>query len=176
MSGKYDSNQVAELSFLPMQVNDLDQVLEIESLSHAHPWTKGNFSDSLSAGHWAYCIRPELSKAVSGSYLDPAVLWAYCILFPAVDELHLLNITVAPKLRKLGLGKRIMQAIEGVSAQQSIPRILLEVRPSNVQALALYRSLGYEQIGVRKNYYPGNPNTGLREDALVMAKSIKLES
>jgi ribosomal-protein-alanine N-acetyltransferase len=176
MSGKSDINQVAELSFLPMQVNDLDQVLEIESLSHVHPWTKGNFSDSLSAGHWAYCIRPELSKAVSGSYLDPAVLWAYCILFPAVDELHLLNITVAPKLRKLGLGKRIMQAIEGVSAQQNIPRILLEVRPSNVQALALYRSLGYEQIGVRKNYYPGNPNTGLREDALVMAKSIKLES
>ena len=166
---------VAELSFLPMQVSDLDAVLEIEGISHLHPWTKGNFSDSLAAGHWAYCIRPQVDQIVKGSYLDPAILWAYCVLFPAVDELHLLNITVSPKLRKLGLGKRIMSAIEGVSAQQKIPRIILEVRPSNLAALGLYQSLGYEQIGLRKNYYPQNPETGSREDAIVMAKSIKLE-
>ena len=166
---------VAELSILPMQVSDLDAVLEIEGISHLHPWTKGNFSDSLAAGHWAYCIRPQVDQIVKGSYLDPAILWAYCVLFPAVDELHLLNITVSPKLRKLGLGKRIMSAIEGVSAQQKIPRIILEVRPSNLAALGLYQSLGYEQIGLRKNYYPQNPETGSREDAIVMAKSIKLE-
>ncbi len=169
-------NQVAELSFLPMQNADLDSVLEIETVSHLHPWTKGNFSDSLNAGHWAYCIRPQIDQVIKGSYLDPEILWAYCILFPAVDELHLLNITVSPKLRKLGLGKRIMTAIEGVSAQQGIPRIILEVRPSNLAALGLYKSLGYEQIGIRKNYYPHNPQTGSREDAIVMAKSIKLES
>ncbi|WP_128113523.1 ribosomal protein S18-alanine N-acetyltransferase [Polynucleobacter necessarius] len=167
---------VAELSFLPMQAPDIDSVLEIEGVSHLHPWTKGNFSDSLAAGHWAYCIRPQVDQMVKGSYLDPAILWAYCVLFPAVDELHLLNITVSPKLRKLGLGKRIMSAIEGVSAQQNIPRIILEVRPSNLAALGLYQSLGYEQIGLRKSYYPHNPETGSREDAIVMAKSIKLES
>lgn len=165
----------AELSFLPMQTADLDEVLKIESVSHIHPWTKGNFSDSLAAGHWAYCIRPQSGQMVKGSYLDPAILWAYCILFPAVDELHLLNITVSPHLRKLGLGKRMMAAIEGVAAQQKMPRIILEVRPSNSPALALYQKLGYEQIGVRKNYYPASPETGLREDALVLAKSIKLE-
>ena len=166
----------AELSFLPMQIADLDAVLEIESISHLHPWTRGNFSDSLAAGHWAYCIRPQLDQAIKGSYLDPAILWAYCILFPAVDELHLLNITVSPKLRKLGLGSRMMAAIEGVAAQQSIPRIILEVRPSNIAAVSLYQRLGYEQIGIRKNYYPADPQLGIREDALVMAKSIKLES
>lgn len=166
---------VAELSFMPMLPADLDAVLAIEAISHPHPWTKGNFSDSLAAGHWAYCIRPEVGEKVSGSYLDPAVLWAYCILFPAVDELHLLNITVSPKLRQLGLGKRIMAAIEGVSAQQKIPRIILEVRPSNLGALSLYQSLGYEQIGLRKGYYPQTPETGAREDAIVMAKSIKLD-
>ena len=165
----------AELSFLPMQSADLDEVLKIESVSHIHPWTKGNFSDSLAAGHWAYCIRPQSDQMVKGSYLDPEILWAYCILFPAVDELHLLNITVSTHLRKLGLGQRMMAAIEGVAAQQKMPRIILEVRPSNAPALALYQKLGYEQIGVRKNYYPANPETGLREDALVMAKSIKLE-
>lgn len=167
---------VSELSFLPMTVADVDSVLAIESVSHIHPWTKGNFSDSLAAGHWAYCVRPQLSDAVKGSYLHPEVLWAYCILFPAVDELHLLNITVSPKLRRLGIGVKMMNAIEGVAAQQKIPRIILEVRPSNESALKLYQILGYEQIGLRKNYYPVNTASGLREDALVLAKSIKLEA
>ena len=175
MSDSSPGKGAAELSFMPMQAADLDEVLKIESVSHIHPWTKGNFSDSLAAGHWAYCIRPQVDQMVKGSYLDPAVLWAYCILFPAVDELHLLNITVSPHLRKLGLGQRMMAAIEGVAAQQKMPRIILEVRPTNSAAVSLYQRLGYEQIGVRKNYYPANPETGSREDALVMAKSIKLE-
>lgn len=166
---------VSELSFLPMTVADLDAVLSIESVSHIHPWTKGNFSDSLAAGHWAYCVRPQLADPIKGSYLDPEVLWAYCILFPAVDELHLLNITVSPKLRRLGIGVKMMNAIEGVAAQQNMPRIILEVRPTNDAALKLYQSLGYEQIGLRKNYYPVDAASGLREDALVLAKSIKLQ-
>lgn len=169
------SEGAAELSFLPMQAVDLDAVLDIESVSHLHPWTRGNFSDSLAAGHWAYCIRPQVDQAIKGSYLDPSILWAYCILYPAVDELHLLNITVSPKLRKLGLASRMMAAIEGVAAQQNMPRIILEVRPSNLAAVTLYQKLGYEQIGMRKNYYPADPQLGTREDALVMAKSIKLD-
>ena len=169
------SEGAAELSFLPMQAADLDAVLDIESVSHLHPWTRGNFSDSLAAGHWAYCIRPQVDQAIKGSYLDPSILWAYCILYPAVDELHLLNITVSPKLRKLGLASRMMVAIEGVAAQQNMPRIILEVRPSNLAAVTLYQKLGYEQIGIRKNYYPADPHLGAREDALVMAKSIKLD-
>ena len=169
------SEGTAELSFLPMQAADLDAVLDIESVSHLHPWTRGNFSDSLAAGHWAYCIRPQVDQAIKGSYLDPSILWAYCILYPAVDELHLLNITVSPKLRKLGLASRMMAAIEGVAAQQYMPRIILEVRPSNLAAVTLYQKLGYEQIGIRKNYYPADPQLGTREDALVMVKSIKLD-
>jgi ribosomal-protein-alanine N-acetyltransferase len=167
---------ISELSFLPMTTADLDSVLAIESVSHIHPWTKGNFFDSLAAGHWAYCVRPQLEDAIKGSYLDPEVLWAYCILFPAVDEMHLLNITVSPKLRRLGIGAKMMNAIEGVASQQKMPRIILEVRPSNVGALQLYQSLGYEQIGLRKKYYPIDVASGLREDAWVLAKSIKLEA
>lgn len=166
---------VTELSFLPMTSSDLDSVLAIESVSHLHPWTQGNFSDSLAAGHWAYCVRPQLEDRIKGSFLDPEILWAYCILFPAVDELHLLNITVSPKLRRLGIGAKMMNAIEGVAAQQRMPRIILEVRPSNISALKLYQGLGYEHIGVRKNYYPMDAASGLREDAWVFAKSIKLE-
>jgi [ribosomal protein S18]-alanine N-acetyltransferase len=163
-----------ELTFLPMTPSDLDAVLAIENQSHIHPWTKGNFSDSLAAGHWAYCIRPQLDQAVRGSFLDPEILWAHCILYPAVDELHLLNITIAPSLRRRGIAQRMMAAIEGVAAAQNMPRIILEVRPSNTNAVMLYKKMGYEAIGMRKNYYPSNPETGLREDAIVMAKSIKL--
>jgi ribosomal-protein-alanine N-acetyltransferase len=170
-----DTRGVSELSFLPMTTADLDAVLAIESVSHIHPWTQGNFSDSLAAGHWAYCVRPQLEDAVRGSYLDPEILWAYCILFPAVDELHLLNITVSPKLRRLGIGAKMMHAIEGVAAQQKMSRIILEVRPSNISAIQLYQTLGYEQIGLRKKYYPVDAASGLREDAWVFAKSIKLE-
>lgn len=175
-SAQSHTESVAELSFLPMTLADVDSVLAIESVSHIHPWTKGNFSDSLAAGHWAYCVRPQLADTVKGSYLDPDILWAYCILFPAVDELHLLNITVSPKLRRLGIGVKMMNAIEGVAAQQNMPRIILEVRPSNKAALHLYQSLGYEELGLRKNYYPIDAASGLREDALVLAKSIKLEA
>lgn len=174
-SPKSSTEGVSELSFLPMTDGDLDSVLAIESVSHLHPWTKGNFSDSLAAGHWAYCVRPQLADSVKGSYLDPEILWAYCILFPALDELHLLNITVSPQLRRLGIGIKMMHAIEGVAAQQNMPRIILEVRPSNEAALKLYQALGYEQIGMRKNYYPVDAASGLREDAFVLAKSIKLE-
>ena len=166
----------AELAFLPMEAGDLDEVLSIEQISHAHPWTRGNFSDSLAAGHWAYCIRPEASDINLGSYLDPQVLWAYCVLYPAVDELHLLNITVAPQLRRLGIAVRMMKAIEGIAASRQMPRIILEVRPSNIPAITLYQSLGYETIGVRKGYYPADESTGQREDAQVMAKSINLTS
>ena len=166
----------AELAFLPMEAGDLDAVLSIEQISHAHPWTRGNFSDSLAAGHWAYCIRPDSVDAEPGSYLDPQVLWAYCVLYPAVDELHLLNITVAPKLRRLGIAVRMMKAIEGIAASRKMPRIILEVRPSNIPAISLYQSLGYETIGVRKGYYPADESTGQREDAQVMAKSINLSS
>lgn len=170
------SEGIVELSFLPMQEVDLDEVLAIENVSHIHPWTRGNFQDSLTAGHWAYCIRPQLDQSnhQPGTYLDSSVLWAYCILYPGVDELHLLNITVAPKLLKRGLGSRMMAAIEGVAAQQKMPKIILEVRPTNEPALALYQKLGYEQIGIRKNYYPASTSNGQREDALVMSKSIKL--
>ena len=103
-------------------------------------------------------------------------LWGYCILYPAVDELHLLNITIDPVLRRNGIGSRVMQAIEGIAIQQKMSRIILEVRPSNIPAVKLYERMGYAIIGVRRAYYPADEATGIREDAGVMAKSITLEA
>ena len=164
-----------QLTFMPMQPSDMPAVMSLEAISHSHPWTQGNFLDSLTAGHWAYCIRPEMTAKTELAPNLPA-LWGYCILYPAVDELHLLNITIDPVLRRNGIGSRVMQAIEGIAIQQKMSRIILEVRPSNIPAVKLYERMGYAIIGVRTDYYPADEVTGKREDAGVMAKSITLEA
>jgi ribosomal-protein-alanine N-acetyltransferase len=155
---------LAELVLELMAESDLDAVLAIEAMSHQHPWSRKNFSDSIQAGHWAYCLR-EVS--------DPnQQIWAYCILLPAVDDLHLLNITVDTDLRRQGVGLRLMGAIQAIASNLSIPRILLEVRPSNHAAIALYEKAGYEELARRKAYYPVEFSSGAREDAIVMIKTI----
>ncbi|MEY2662458.1 MAG: ribosomal-protein-alanine N-acetyltransferase [Pseudomonadota bacterium] len=164
-----------QLTFMPMQPSDMRAVMSLEAISHSHPWTQGNFLDSLTAGHWAYCIRPEMTAKAELAANLPA-LWGYCILYPAVDELHLLNITIDPILRRNGIGSRVMQAIEGIAIEQKMSRIILEVRPSNIPAVKLYERMGYAIIGVRRAYYPADEATGIREDAGVMAKSITLEA
>ena len=169
-----NSNQQTELRFMPMQPSDMAEVMSLESISHRHPWTQGNFLDSLTAGHWAYCIRPESSAPLPSTELP--FLWGYCILYPAVDELHLLNITIDTKLRRQGIGTRVMQAIEGIALQQGMSRIILEVRPSNIPAIKLYEQIGFTTIGLRKAYYPSDVASNGREDASVMAKSFTLEA
>ncbi|WP_251371937.1 ribosomal protein S18-alanine N-acetyltransferase [Polynucleobacter sp. MWH-UH24A] len=155
---------LAELVLELMTEPDLDTVMAIEASSHRHPWSRGNFIDSIQAGHWAYCLR-EVS--------DPGKrIWAYCILLPAVDDLHLLNITVDTDLRGQGVGLRLMSAIQAIASNLSIPRILLEVRPSNEAAIALYEKAGYEELARRKAYYPVESSSGIREDAIVMVKNI----
>ena len=166
---------LSELSFSPMQLIDLNLVLELESASHSHPWSQNNFNDSLSAGHWAYCVRAASGNLAHDTRINFPVLLGYCVLFPAVDELHLLNITVSPRFRRLGIASRIMEVIEGLAIQQKFSKIILEVRPSNISAVKLYEAFEFEVIGVRKNYYPINPGSNLREDAHVMAKTIMLD-
>lgn len=156
------------MRLLPMAVRDLDDVIALEDLSHVAPWTKGNFTDSLTAGYWAYCLR-ELAEGDDEK--DP--LLAYCVLMPGVDELNLLNITVNPLYRRRGLAERILQTVEDLAISRELFKIFLEVRFSNKQAIGLYEKLGYCQVGIRKEYYPAHD--GIREDAKVMMKDLKKE-
>lgn len=155
---------MAELVLELMSEPDLDEVMAMEVVSHSHPWTCGNFLDSITAGHWAYCVREANAEST--------VIWAYCILLPAVDDLHLLNITVNPNMRRQGIAVRVMQALESIAGNLQIPRILLEVRPSNQTAIALYTKAGYTNLATRKAYYPLESPSGQREDALVMSKAL----
>jgi ribosomal-protein-alanine N-acetyltransferase len=98
----------------------------------------------------------------------------YCVLLPALDELQLLNITVHPSYKRQGLAKKIMKVIEDAAQSKSFQDIFLEVRFSNTPAIALYESFAYQEIGIRKDYYP--TKDGGREDAKVMKKVLHVPS
>jgi ribosomal-protein-alanine N-acetyltransferase len=90
----------------------------------------------------------------------------YFLAMPAVDEMYLLNITVRPTLQGKKLGRRLLDKVIGLTRAANMHSILLEVRPSNSHAMAFYQHVGFEQIGIRKNYYPSHGAS--REDAIVM--------
>ena len=154
-----------DVRLLPMAVRDLDDVLAIEKRSHLAPWTIGQFSDSLNAGYWAYTLK----KLGMEDAHDQTI--GYCILMPSLDELSLLNITVDPDYRCQGWAKKILVVMEEQALKKNFKIVFLEVRVSNQAAIHLYRKMGYEQVGVRKSYYP--IHEGAREDALVMRKELQ---
>ncbi len=140
-----------------MRAEDVDAVLNIEQRVHAHPWTRGNFTDALDSGY--VCKVAELGDAVIG----------YAILMPAPDEAHLLDIGIVVEHQGKGLGGELLEQMTNLARTLGMKRLLLEVRPSNAAALALYRKHGFRQIGLRRGYYPAH--TG-REDAIVMERTL----
>ena len=145
------------VEMLPMAAQDLDEVLRIEYAVYSHPWSRSNFSDSMASGYRCWVCRLGVN------------LVGYFVLMIAVDEVHLLNISVAEGYQEQGLGARLMRFAMLDAARNGGKTFLLEVRPSNEKALALYHHLGFRQIGVRRGYYPAE---GGREDALVMVREL----
>lgn len=142
----------------PMTVRDLDAVVAVEARSYSHPWSRGNFTDSLAAGY-----RAEVLVDGDGG------LVGYCIAMTGVDELHLLNITVAPDWQGQGHGQALMAALQRHAVQQGLATLWLEVREGNHRARALYRRLGFSEVGLRRGYYPAAVR---REDAVVMSLAL----
>jgi [ribosomal protein S18]-alanine N-acetyltransferase len=137
---------------------DLDEVDAIERVAYPFPWSRGNFEDALDSGYTGLCARDAAGR-----------LQAYSVLMPVVDEVHLLNLCVAPACQGQRLGAALLAASIECARASGFDSMLLEVRPSNTAALGLYRQAGFVQIGRRRNYYPA-PD-GAREDALVMRLS-----
>jgi [ribosomal protein S18]-alanine N-acetyltransferase len=142
-----------------MGVRDLDAVTAIEASAYGFPWTRGNFIDSLAAGYLAEVLEE-----------DGAGLVGYYIAMPGVDEMHLLNVTVAPAWQGQGLGRLMLQALADHARAQGLASLWLEVRQGNQRARALYRQLGYAEVGLRRGYYPA---AGRREDAVVMSLPLQ---
>tara|TARA_Y100001933_G_scaffold105349_1_gene105880 strand:+ start:447 stop:914 length:468 start_codon:yes stop_codon:yes gene_type:complete len=144
-------------AFRPMLEGDLDQVLENEQRAYQYPWSRGNFSDCLSALH--ECRVQIRDGEVVG----------HGILAFGAGEAHLLNVCVRRDLQGHGLGRALVLHMLERARLRGAGMVFLEVRPSNLVALALYRSLGFHEIGVRKDYYPAPLG---HEDAQVMALDL----
>jgi ribosomal-protein-alanine N-acetyltransferase len=141
----------------PMTEDDLDDVLVIEEATYDFPWTKGIFRDCLRVGYCCWVCM--LGKRLVG----------YGLISVAVGECHILNLCIDPELRGKGLGRHLMKHLLNIARQHKAEMAFLEVRPSNKEALALYESLGFNEVGRRRRYYPAKKG---REDALLLARNL----
>jgi ribosomal-protein-alanine N-acetyltransferase len=141
-------------SFRAMRASDLEAISRIELSAYPYPWTFGIFRDCMAAGYECWVLERS------------AELIGYGVLSVASGEAHILNLCVAPVEQGHGHGRRILARLLDLARWHHADRVFLEVRPSNKAAVALYDSVGFNEIGKRPNYYPGKKS---REDALVMA-------
>jgi ribosomal-protein-alanine N-acetyltransferase len=136
----------------PMREHDLDEVMAIESAIYTHPWTRGNFADSLRAGYECRVLR--LGRELLG----------YFVLMAAAGEAHLLNLSIAAARQRNGHGSWLLGEAMALARKLGARSLFLEVRPSNNAAQALYSRFGFRKIAVRRGYYPAHAG---REDAFV---------
>ena len=146
-----------EAGFEPMTESRLDEVVAIERRAYEHPWTRGNFADSLRAGYQAQLL-------CAGE-----VVLGYFVAMRGVDEVHLLNITVDPGWQGQGWGRVMLDALALWARGQGAQWLWLEVRTSNARAQQVYLRYGYRRVGERKHYYPAQHG---REDAIVMSYKL----
>jgi len=143
-----------EAAFEPLTPERLDALLAIEEVSQSHPWTRGNFVDAQAAGY-------QIQLLTAG-----VQVLGYFVAMRGVEEVHLLNLTVAPMFRGQGWARLMLDALVIWSRRQGAAWLWLEVRLSNTRARQLYEAHGWRYVGRRKGYYPAPK--GQREDALVM--------
>ena len=144
-----------EACFEPLLAQRLDDVLPIEQFAYPHPWSRSNFLDSIKSGYQAQLL-------VAGEEL-----LGYFVAMKGVDEVHLLNLTVAPAYQRQGWARVMLDALAIWTRGQHAQWLWLEVRQSNARAIAIYETHGFRRVGVRKNYYPAADRQ--REDAVVMS-------
>lgn len=141
----------------PFSLDDLNEVMAIEKRAYQFPWSAGIFSDCLRVGYCCWV------------YEEESQIIGYGVMSIAAEEAHILNLTVAPESQRRGIGEKLMKAFMQLARQHGVDMLLLEVRPSNKAAIGLYAKLGFNEISVRKDYYPVAEG---REDALILALSL----
>jgi len=141
----------------PLKPVDLEAVMDIESRAYDFPWTQGIFRDCLRVGYCCWC------------YEDDGFIEGYGVMSVAAGESHILNLTVRPESQRRGIGSKLMKHFLQLARRHDADIVMLEVRPSNASAISLYEKMGFNEIGVRRNYYPAYEG---REDALLLALSL----
>lgn len=139
---------------------DIDAIMAIENVIYPHPWTRGNFNDSLRAGY--HCWVMEAGGETIG----------YSVMMIGAGEAHVLNLSIAAQWQRQGRGREMLQFLLKLARDFSASRILLEVRPSNVAGRGLYAAAGFSEIATRRDYYPARDG---REDAIVLELELELQ-
>ena len=140
-----------------MLVSDLNEVILIEKTNYDIPWTKGIMKDCINSGY--QCMTLKENNSIVG----------YAFLMVNLDESHLLNMCINRSHQGKGLAKKLLSYLENICLYNQSKIFLLEVRQSNPIAYGLYKSFGFKEIGIRKNYYKSLEG---REDAIVMTKKL----
>ncbi|MHB1513840.1 MAG: ribosomal protein S18-alanine N-acetyltransferase [Acidiferrobacter sp.] len=152
-----ERNAAPAIKLRAMRSEDLPFVMEVERQAYEFPWTEGIFRDCLRVG---YCCRV---------LEDRGRLVGHGVISVAAGECHVLNLCIHPRHQRRGLGRYMLKHLLDVARAGHARVALLEVRRSNKGAYALYYALGFNEIGLRKNYYPARRG---REDALVLARDL----
>ena len=162
MSAKpnFDTLQLEHLR--RMNIEDLTELMKGESAAYPYPWTRGNFEDCLSNKAYSCWV-----------FKQQQTLYGHVVISVVLKEAHILNICLYPKYQNKGWGRKLLYETEFIAKANGAEMCFLEVRQSNKSGLHLYQSEAYNEIGVRKNYYPVNNG---REDAIVMAKTLVFNS
>lgn len=153
-------NSVENVRFRPMTTDDMDEVMAIERMSYRFPWSAGFFLQELQVP----CARSILAE-VDGQIVGYVLFW----LLPGAIDIH--NIAVRLDCRRRGIGSALLEKVATEARRQSILRVMLEVRQSNIAAQNLYQKLGFATTGIRKGYYSDDG-----EDALAMTLEIPAKS
>jgi len=146
-----------QYQFRPMMADDLDAIMEIEPHIYSHPWTRGNFADSLKSAHNAWVL------------LHNEEIIGYALMMMVLDEAHLLNLSISKAYQKQGLGRLLLEHMISIAQTLNAANMFLEVRASNISAIALYENIGFNEMAVRRGYYPAHHG---REDAILMGLAI----
>ena len=164
MSALLHPSEPLEARFEAMTPAWLEAVIRVENSAYHHPWTQANFADSLNAGYHA--------QLLTGGAAPHTELLGYFVAMKGVDEVHLLNITVALAHQHQGWARVMLDALAIWARGQGAQWLWLEVRVSNTRAKTIYERHGFRHVGTRRNYYPASANASQPEDAIVMSLAL----
>jgi len=143
----------------PMTARDLEHVMHIELAMYPFPWTRRIFEDCLRVGYRCHV------GEVDGNFAG------YGVMSIGAGEAHVLNLCVAGEFQRQGLAREILSLLLDEADMLEVRDVFLEVRPSNIAAITLYEQMRFNQVGLRKDYYPATEG---REDAIIFASSLRL--
>ena len=140
-----------------MLATDLSAIMQLEPTLYSHPWTHGNFVDSLNHHHQAWVLA------------ENDTIIGYSVMMMVLDEAHLLNISICIAMQGKGWGRYLLELMMNKARELGAINLLLEVRVSNERAIKLYEKVGFNEMAIRRNYYPAIEG---REDAVLMGLAL----